>query len=31
MSSWLHDMCRSGNGLLVRVAVIAAIGGLLFC
>ncbi|HEU5267938.1 MAG TPA: sugar porter family MFS transporter [Jatrophihabitans sp.] len=30
MSSWLHDMRRSGNPLLVRVSVIAAIGGLLF-
>lgn len=30
MSSFVGDMRRSGNGLLVRISVIAAIGGLLF-
>ena len=30
MSGFVADMRRSGNGLLVRVSVIAAIGGLLF-
>ena len=30
MTSWLHDMRRSGNVLLVRICIIAAIGGLLF-
>ena len=30
MTSWLHDMRRSGNPLLIRICIIAAIGGLLF-
>lgn len=30
MTSFITDMRRSGNGLLLRICVIAAIGGLLF-
>lgn len=30
MAGFVAEMRRSGNGLLVRVSVIAAIGGLLF-
>ena len=30
MSSFVCDMRRSGNGLLLRICAIAAIGGMLF-